>query len=110
LRRARQITGGPAVELILDAIGGDSLKKGLSAPTGGLRVFGVSSGATNAERNNDDTESEIGREMAETKEGALHMFGRTIGSAVVFCDISDAEFILKWFDGGEEMREPARRK
>jgi hypothetical protein len=48
--------------------------------------------------------------MAETKEGALHMFGRTIGSAVVFCDISDAEFILKWFDGGEEMREPARRK
>jgi NADPH:quinone reductase-like Zn-dependent oxidoreductase len=26
--RARQITGGPAVELILDAIGGDSLKKG----------------------------------------------------------------------------------
>jgi len=26
--RARQITGGRGVELILDAIGGDSLKKG----------------------------------------------------------------------------------
>jgi hypothetical protein len=38
------------------------------------------------------------------------MFGRTIGSAVVFCDISDGEFILQWCDGGEEMREPARRK
>jgi hypothetical protein len=34
--RARQITGGPAVELILGAIGGDSLRKGhrLLAPTG----------------------------------------------------------------------------
>ena len=36
--RARQITGGRGVELILDAIGGDSLKKGyrLLAPTGRL--------------------------------------------------------------------------
>jgi NADPH:quinone reductase-like Zn-dependent oxidoreductase len=35
--RARQITGGRGVELILDAIGGDSLKKGyrLLAPTAG---------------------------------------------------------------------------
>ena len=44
--RARQITGGPAVELILDAIGMDSPKKGyrLLAPTGRLGIFGVSSG------------------------------------------------------------------
>jgi NADPH:quinone reductase-like Zn-dependent oxidoreductase len=43
--QARQITGGPAVELILDAIGGDSLKKDyrLLAPTGQLGMFGVSS-------------------------------------------------------------------
>ena len=47
--RARQITGGRGVELILDAIGGDSLKKGyrLLAPTGRLGMFGVSSAATN---------------------------------------------------------------
>ena len=47
--RARQITGGAAVELILDAIDGDSLKKGyrLLAPTGKLGMFGVSSGANN---------------------------------------------------------------
>ena len=45
--RARQITGGRGVELILDAIGGDSLKKGyrLLAPTGRLGVFGASSAA-----------------------------------------------------------------
>ncbi len=47
--RARQITGGRGVELILDAIGGDSLKKGyrLLVPTGRLGMFGVSSAATN---------------------------------------------------------------
>jgi synaptic vesicle membrane protein VAT-1 len=47
--RARQITGGLAVELVLEAIGGDSLKKGyrLLAPTGRLGMFGVSSGANN---------------------------------------------------------------
>jgi NADPH:quinone reductase-like Zn-dependent oxidoreductase len=47
--RARQITGGRGVELILDAVGGDSLKKGyrLLAPTGRLGMFGVSSAATN---------------------------------------------------------------
>ena len=47
--RARQVTGEPAVELILDAIGGDSLKKGyrLLAPPGRLGIFGVPSGATN---------------------------------------------------------------
>lgn len=46
--RARQITGGRGVELILDAVGGDSLKKGyrLLAPTGRLGVFGASSAAT----------------------------------------------------------------
>jgi synaptic vesicle membrane protein VAT-1 len=45
--RARQITGGRGVELILDAVGGDSLKKGyrLLAPTGRLGVFGASSAA-----------------------------------------------------------------
>ena len=47
--RARQITGGRGIELILDAIGGDSLKKGyrLLAPTGRLGMFGASSAATN---------------------------------------------------------------
>jgi NADPH:quinone reductase-like Zn-dependent oxidoreductase len=46
--RARQITGGRGVELILDAVGGDSLKKGyrLLAPTGRLGMFGASSAAT----------------------------------------------------------------
>jgi len=46
--RAREITSGRGVELILDAIGGDSLKKGyrLLAPTGRLAVFGASSAAT----------------------------------------------------------------
>jgi hypothetical protein len=49
LKRGRQITGAPAVELILDAVGGDSLKKGyrLLAPTGRLGMFGMSSAATN---------------------------------------------------------------
>src|SRR6202521_4361197 len=51
--RARQITGGRGVELILDAIGGVSLKKGyrLLAPTGRLGMFGVSSLASGKERN-----------------------------------------------------------
>lgn len=46
--RAREITGGRGVELILDAVGGDSLKKGyrLLAPTGRLGMFGVSSAVT----------------------------------------------------------------
>ena len=46
--RARGITGGRGVELILDAVGGDSLKKGyrLLAPTGRLGIFGASSAAT----------------------------------------------------------------
>jgi synaptic vesicle membrane protein VAT-1 len=46
--RAREITGGRGVELLLDPIGGDSLKKGyrLLAPTGRLAVFGASSAAT----------------------------------------------------------------
>jgi NADPH:quinone reductase-like Zn-dependent oxidoreductase len=48
-QRARQITSGRGVELILDAVGGDSLKKGyrLLAPTGRLGIFGASSAATN---------------------------------------------------------------
>jgi NADPH:quinone reductase-like Zn-dependent oxidoreductase len=47
--RARQINGGRGVELILDAVGGESLKKGfgLLAPTGRLGAFGASSAATN---------------------------------------------------------------
>jgi NADPH:quinone reductase-like Zn-dependent oxidoreductase len=47
--RARQITWSRGVELVLEAIGGDSLKKGhrLLAPTGALGMFGVSSAATN---------------------------------------------------------------
>jgi synaptic vesicle membrane protein VAT-1 len=45
--RARQVTGGRGVELILDPVGGDSLKKGyrLLAPTGRLGAFGASSAA-----------------------------------------------------------------
>jgi synaptic vesicle membrane protein VAT-1 len=45
--RAREITGGRGVELVLDAVGGDSLKKGyrLLAPTGRLGAFGASSAA-----------------------------------------------------------------
>src|SRR5579872_3712971 len=44
-KRAREITGGRGVELVLDAVGGNSFKKGyrLLAPTGRLGMFGVSS-------------------------------------------------------------------
>jgi NADPH:quinone reductase-like Zn-dependent oxidoreductase len=51
-QRARQITGGRGVELILDPVGGDSLKKGyrLLAPTGRLGMFGASSAATGKSR------------------------------------------------------------
>jgi NADPH:quinone reductase-like Zn-dependent oxidoreductase len=51
--RARAITGGRGVELILDAVGGESLKKGyrLLAPTGRLGIFGMSSAATGKQRN-----------------------------------------------------------
>jgi len=47
-KRARQITDGRGVELILDPIGGNSLKKGfrLLAPTGRLGAFGASAAAT----------------------------------------------------------------
>jgi NADPH:quinone reductase-like Zn-dependent oxidoreductase len=50
--RAREITNGRGVELILDAIGGDSLKKGyrLLAPTGRLGMYGISSAVTRKER------------------------------------------------------------
>jgi NADPH:quinone reductase-like Zn-dependent oxidoreductase len=51
-KRALQITGGRGVELILDAVGGASFKKGyrLLAPTGRLGMFGVSSAATGKTR------------------------------------------------------------
>lgn len=51
--RTRAITGGRGVELILDAVGGESLKKGyrLLAPTGRLGIFGMSSAATGKQRN-----------------------------------------------------------
>jgi NADPH:quinone reductase-like Zn-dependent oxidoreductase len=50
--RAREITDGRGVELILDAVGGDSLRKGyrLLAPTGRLGVFGISSAVTRKRR------------------------------------------------------------
>jgi NADPH:quinone reductase-like Zn-dependent oxidoreductase len=50
--RVREITEGRGVELILDAVGGDSFKKGyrLLAPTGRLGMFGISSAATHKER------------------------------------------------------------
>jgi NADPH:quinone reductase-like Zn-dependent oxidoreductase len=44
-KRAREITSGRGVELVLDAVGGNSFKKGyrLLAPTGRLGMFGASS-------------------------------------------------------------------
>jgi NADPH:quinone reductase-like Zn-dependent oxidoreductase len=50
--RARAITGGRGVELILDPVGGESLKKGyrLLAPSGRLGIFGMSSAATGKSR------------------------------------------------------------
>ncbi len=50
--RTREIMAGRGVELILDAVGGDSFKKGyrLLSPTGRLGMFGISSAATGKER------------------------------------------------------------
>jgi NADPH:quinone reductase-like Zn-dependent oxidoreductase len=50
--RVREITGGRGVELILDAVGGESLKKGyrVLAPTGRLGMFGISAAASGKER------------------------------------------------------------
>jgi len=50
--RTREIMEGRGVELILDAVGGDSFKKGyrLLCPTGRLGMFGISSVATGKER------------------------------------------------------------
>ena len=51
-KRVREITGGRGVELILDAVGGESWKKGyrVLAPTGRLGVFGISAAASGKER------------------------------------------------------------
>lgn len=51
--RTREITAGRGVELILDAVGGESWKKGyrVLAPTGRLGMFGASSLASGKERN-----------------------------------------------------------
>jgi NADPH:quinone reductase-like Zn-dependent oxidoreductase len=51
-KRTLEITGGRGVELILDAVGGDSFKKGyrILAPTGRLGMFGMSSAATGKQR------------------------------------------------------------
>jgi len=51
-RRARAITRGRGVDLILDAVGGDSFKKGyrLLAPAGRLGMFGISSAAVGKEK------------------------------------------------------------
>jgi NADPH:quinone reductase-like Zn-dependent oxidoreductase len=50
--RVREITGGKGVELILDAVGGESWAKGLRvlAPTGRLGMFGMSSAAAGKTR------------------------------------------------------------
>ena len=50
--RTREITGGRGVELILDAVGGDSWKKGyrVLARTGRLGMFGISAAVTQKER------------------------------------------------------------
>jgi len=52
-QRTREITNGRGVELILDAVGGESWAKGLRvlAPTGRLGMFGMSSAATGKTRN-----------------------------------------------------------
>ena len=51
--RTREITNGHGVELILDAVGGKSWKKGyrVLAPTGRLGMFGLSAAATGKNRN-----------------------------------------------------------
>jgi NADPH:quinone reductase-like Zn-dependent oxidoreductase len=51
-RRARELTGGGGVDLVLDAVGGDSFKKSFRtlAPTGRLAMFGISSAATGKQR------------------------------------------------------------
>ncbi len=51
--RTREITSGRGVELILDAVGGESWKKGyrVLAPTGRLGMFGLSVAATGKNRN-----------------------------------------------------------
>jgi NADPH:quinone reductase-like Zn-dependent oxidoreductase len=50
--RTMQLTGGAGVELILDAVGGESFAKGfrILAPTGRLGMFGMSAIATGKER------------------------------------------------------------
>ena len=50
--RTREITNGRGVELILDAVGGESWKKGyrVLAPTGRLGVFGISAAVSGKER------------------------------------------------------------
>jgi len=50
--RTRELTNGRGVELVLDAVGGDSWKKGyrILAPTGRLGMFGVSAAASGKER------------------------------------------------------------
>jgi len=52
-KRVLEITAGAGVELILDAVGGESFKKGyrVLAPTGRLGMFGMSSAATDKKRN-----------------------------------------------------------
>ncbi|MGB7102918.1 MAG: medium chain dehydrogenase/reductase family protein [Xanthobacteraceae bacterium] len=51
--RTRELTNGRGVELILDAVGGESWKKGyrVLAPTGRLGMFGLSAAATGKNRN-----------------------------------------------------------
>jgi len=51
-QRVRELTAGRGVELILDAVGGDSFSRGFSvlAPTGRLGMFGMSSAATGKSR------------------------------------------------------------
>jgi NADPH:quinone reductase-like Zn-dependent oxidoreductase len=52
-KRTMDISQGRGVELILDAVGGDSFKKGyrVLAPTGRMGMFGMSSAATGKQRN-----------------------------------------------------------
>lgn len=51
-KRTMELSAGRGVELVIDAVGGDSFKKGFRvlAPTGRLGMFGMSSAATGKER------------------------------------------------------------
>lgn len=52
VRRARELTGGDGVELVLDPLGGSYFRKGYSllAPTGRLGMYGIAAASTGKQR------------------------------------------------------------